>query len=281
MTTSRSPALALVCAAFLASPAAAQPGPAPAASALTYADLADLSVDAEAVVRARVRQAIAVPPERGGAARPGYARVYIEAETIALIAGSAPLGQSLRYLVDVPLDPKGKLPKLKKREFIVFAKPVAGRPGELRLVAPTAQLPWDAALEARLAPILAELSAPDAAPAITGVRDALSVPGTLTGESETQVFLATPGGDPVSLTIVRRPGMAPAWGVSFSEIVDQAARPPAQGTLAWYRLACFLPPQLPAGANLAQDPASRARAAQDYRLVIEQLGPCPRTRERQ
>ena len=131
-----------------------------------------------------------------------------------------------------------------------------------------------------MVPILAELASPDAAPAVSGVRDALSVPGTLAGESETQVFLATPGGDPISLTMIRRPNMAPAWGVSFSEIVDQAARPPERETLAWYRLACFLPAQLPGSANLAQDSASRARAAADYSLVIQQLGPCPRTLKR-
>lgn len=257
--------------------AVAQPATPPALT-FTYADLAGLADAAEVVVRAKVRKAIPLPPERAAGVTPAHARVYLEAETVGLIAGRAPLGQSLRYLVDVPLDAKGKVPKLKKREFIVFARPVPGRPDDLRLVDPTAHLPWDAGIEARLTPILAELAAPDAAPRVTGVRDALSVPGTLAGESETQVFLATPGGDPVSLTIVRRPGMAPAWGVSFSEIVDQAARPPQRDTLAWYRLACYLPAQLPAAANLAQDAASRARAQADYRLVIEQLGPCPRTR---
>ena len=272
-------ALALSLAAALGTPVSAAPAEAET-RAVAYADLADLADAAEVVVRARVKKAVPLPAERAGAVAPGHARVYVEAETVALIGGDAPLGRALKYLVDVPLDARGKVPKLKKREYLVFAKPVAGRPGELRLVGPTAQLAWDAAVEARLTPILAELAAPDAAPAITGVRDALSVPGTLAGESETQVFLATPGGDPVALTIVRRPAMAPVWGVSFSEIVDQAAAPPARDTLAWYRLACFLPPQLPDRANLAQDRASRARAAEDYRFVIEQLGPCGRTLER-
>jgi hypothetical protein len=253
--------------------AAAPPSPVPL---VTYADLADLADAADLVVRAKVKSAIPLPPERAGTVAPTHARMYVEAETVALIAGSTPLGQSLRYLVDVPLDNKGKPPKLKKREFLVFAKPVPGRSGELRLVGPTAQLAWDPATEARLTPILAELAGADAAPAITGVRDALSVPGTLAGESETQVFLGTADGEPASLTIVRRPGMAPTWGVSFSEIVDQAARPPQRDTLAWYRLACFLPAQLPGGANLAQDSASQARAADDYRFVVQQLGDCPR-----
>jgi hypothetical protein len=248
------------------------PSPAP----LTYADLADFADGSDLVVHVEIARQIALPPERASNVGPGLARLYIEARTKALLTGQAPLGGSVRYLVDVPLDARGKVPKLKKREFILFAKAVPSRPGELQLTGPTAQIPYDDALAARLRPILTELAAADAAPAITGVRDALAVPGALVGESETQIFLGTASGDPVSLTVIRRPGMEPAWGVSYSEIVDQSARPPAHDTLAWYRLACFLPPQLPRGANLAQDAASRTRAAQDYAFVLQQLGPCPR-----
>lgn len=266
-----------LCAAFAAVMlAAAAPPPATVAEP-SFADLADLGDAAQLVVHARIKKAIPVPPERAASLAAGMARFYVEAETAALLAGRTSLGESIRYLVDVPLDARGKPPKLKKAEVVLFAKPVSGRPGELQLAGPHAQLAWTPALDARLRPILAELAAADAAPAITGVRDALSVPGTLAGESETQFFLATRSGDPVSLTVVRRPGMAPTWGVSFSEIVDQAARPPAPGTLAWYRLACFLPPQLPAQANLATDGPSRAQAASDFSFVLQQLGPCPRT----
>ena len=269
---------ATLAAALTAGTAAAPPPP--IAPAVTYADLADLADAADLVVHVLVAKQIALSPERAANVAPGYSRLYIEARTQALLAGKAPLGESVRYLVDVPLDAKGKAPKLKKREFLLFARPVPGRPGELQLTGPTAQLPYDETIAARLRPILAELAAADAPPAITGVRDALAVPGTLVGESETQIFLGTASGDPVSLTIVRRPEMAPAWGVSYSEIVDQAARPPEPNTLAWYRLACFLPEQLPRGANLSQDPASRTRAAQDYAFVRQQLGACPRTLSR-
>ena len=267
---------ALLAAAFVFAVSAAPPPP-PAAPPPTYADLADLADAADLVVHVAVAKAMPLPPDRATNVAPGHARLYVEGKTRALIAGRAPLGQAVRYLVDVPVDAKGKPPKLKKREFLLFANAVAGVPADLRLVGPTAQFAYDAALAARLRPILAELTAADAAPVVTGVRDALAVPGTLAGESETQVFLATTGGEPVSLTVVRRPGMAPAWGVSYSEIVDQAARPPAPDTLAWYRLACFLPAQLPGGVNLAQDSASRARAAEDYAFVMRELGPCQRT----
>ncbi|MHA6332520.1 hypothetical protein ACXYL9_02460 [Qipengyuania sp. CAU 1752] len=249
-----------------------------ATSTLTWTDIADLSDAAKMVVRVKIKKQAELKPERAPGLAPGYTRLYIEAETLALIAGSAPVGESLRYLVDVPLTAKGKAPKLKKSEFVLFARPVPTRPGEIQLVSPNAQLPWTPMLEQRLRPVLAQLAAPSAPPVVVGIRDALSVAGNLSGESETQIFLATANGAPVALSVVRRPGSPPAWGVSYSEIVDQAVRAPQPQTLNWYRLACFLPRELPGSAHLSQDRADRARADNDYRYVLEQLGTCNRTR---
>ena len=152
------------------------------------------------------------------------------------------------------------------------------RPSELQLIAPDAQISADQATEARLRAVIAELAAPDAPPQVTGVRDVLSVAGNLAGESETQMFVETAAGNPVALTVIRRPGMNPQWGVSWTEIVDQAAQAPARGTLEWYRLACSLPQTLPADAFLQADPAGRRRAEADYEFVLDQLGECERTR---
>lgn len=277
-------ACSAIAAALLAAPvavpaplAAQAPGAAPA-SAPTYADLAALADAAPLVVRARIRSQAEVEAARAPGLAPGHVRLFVVAETRGLYFGSAPLGTSLRYLVDLPRDAKGKAPRLKKREMILFARPVPARPGELVLVDPSAQLDWSAETEARLRPILAELHAAGAPPKVVSVRDALGVEGTLAGESETQIFLATASGEPASITIARRPGQEPRWGVSWTEIVDQSATPPARDTLAWYRLACALPPRLPAGANLAQDQASRALAVRDYGFVLQQLGPCERSR---
>ena len=245
---------------------------------LTYADLVGLSDAAPLVIKAQIRKQATVEPARAPGLAPGHARLYVEARTQALVSGNAPMGENLRYLVDLPLDAKGKVPKLKKQEVILFARAVPGRPGELQLVEPDAQLPYSPELEARLRPILANLLAQDAPPVVTGIGDALAVEGTLVGESETQLFLDTENDGPVSITIVRRPNQQPRWGVSWTEIVDQAASAPVRDTLAWYRLACTLPANLPTEANLSRDPKSRALAAQDYRYVIEQLGPCNRTR---
>ncbi|MET0180195.1 MAG: hypothetical protein ABW194_06885 [Novosphingobium sp.] len=277
--------LATILALASAAPAVAQDGaPARAASpaeaagaALTYADLADLADASALVARVRVRGVIRLKPEQAPGVRPGMARLLVEARTGALLVGSG-LAETITYLADVPLDARGRVPNLKKRDVLIFARPVGGRPGQIQLVAPDAQVPWSQPLEDRVRAILTELVAPGAAPRVLAVREAMHVPGNLLDEGETQVFLTTPSGDPVSLTVVRRPGTAPAWGVALGEIVDQAARPPARDSLTWYRLACFLPENLSPATILASGENDRRKAADDYRFVRRQLGACPRSR---
>jgi len=261
-----------------AAPLAAQSETPAVMTGPTYADLADLAIPAKLVIKAKIRKQATLKPERAPSLRPGWARLYIEAQTLSLISGDVPIGESLKYLVDVRLDADGDVPKLKNREVLLFALPVPGRPAELQLVDVDAQLPADPQTEARTTAILRELASPDAPPRIEGVRDVLSVGGNLAGESETQLFLDAAGGATVAISVVRRPGMEPKWGVSWTEIVDQSAEPPARDTLEWYRLACFLPDALPQEAFLSNDRESRVRAEEDYRVVIEQLGSCPRTR---
>jgi hypothetical protein len=244
----------------------------------TYADLVDLSSASETVLRAEIRKQAELKPERSIGVEPGYARLYIEARTNALITGQAAVGESLQYLVDVPRQANGKPPKLKKQMVLLFARPVSGRAGQVQLVKPSSQLLWSEPLEARLRGVLSELVAPDASPVITGIRDVLSIPGNLAGESETQLFLSTQDNAPVSVSVIRRPGQKPVWGVSWSEIVDQAARPPRRETLEWYRLACFLPGSLPDSAHLSADRAARRQADADYRYVLTELGDGPRNR---
>lgn len=255
-----------------------RPVPPPESAALTYADLADLADGTPLVIRAQPRKIVLVEPERARGVRAGWGRFYIEARTEAVIAGTQPLGQQLRYLVDLPLDFRGKPPQVKKKSVVLFARTVPGRPGELQLVRPDAQLIWDAPLDARLRGVITELYAPDAPHRVSGVREAIHVGGDLAGEGESQLFLNTANGEPAALTVSRRPGVPPRWAVSFSEVVAGDAAAPARDTLAWYRLACFLPPQLPAAANISPAAADRSAAVRDYRFVMEQLGPCPRSR---
>jgi hypothetical protein len=262
-----------------AAPGIAQDRAAPTAPpAATFADLAGLTEAAALIALVEVRDQAEVELARAPGLAPGHARLYLEARTVALLAGRSALGESLEYLADVPLDAKGKAPKLRKQRFLVFADPVSGRPGALQLVNPSAQLPATPENEQLARTVIAAFAVADAPPAVTGIRDVMSVRGNLAGESETQLFLDTETGQPVSLSVVRRPGMAPTWGVSWTEIVDQSARPPEPQTVAWYRLACFLPARLPADAFLQQDQTSRRQAEADYGFIVEQLGACGRTR---
>ena len=257
--------------------AQAPASPAAILAAPTYADLADLADHAPLVARVEIREAIRLKPEQAPGLRPGMARVLVKARTRALLVGEG-VGESVSYLADVALDPKGKLPKLKKTAALIFARIAPARPGELQLVSPDGQLAWSQPTEDRVRAILTELVAPGAPPRVTGVREVSFVPGNLIGEGETQIFLATEAGDPVSISVIHRPGEPPAWGVAFGEIVDQAARPPQRETLAWYRLACFLPAGLSSAAILSGDDEAQRKAAEDYRYVRGQLGACPRSR---
>lgn len=250
---------------------------APAPNPLTYADLVDLAQASELVLRVEIRDQRNVAPERAPGLAAGQARLYLQARTQALLAGAGPVGETHAFLTDVPLDARGRRPNLKRGIYLLFANRVPGRPGELVLVGRGAMQLADPLLEQRLRVVLTQLVQGARPPVISGVREAISVPGNLAGESETQVFLATQGGQPVSLSVVRRPGMVPTWGVSWSEIVDQSARPPAPETLEWFALACRLPEALPESAFLQRDPASRTRAREDYAFVRRELGICART----
>lgn len=257
----------------------------------TYADLADLADSSPLVIRMQVRQQTTLEPARQTGVPPGFARVYIEAIPMEALAGTMPTATladawsgklrtrplPLRYLAEIPLDRRGKPVSLRKKEMLAFARPVSGHSDQIQLVAPDAQLAWSGDLDVRVRSILAELRAPDAPGRVRAVRDAMYVPGTLAGVGETQITLVTAAGPTVSLSITHQPGQAPVWAVAFGEVFDIAGRPPARDSLAWYRLACFLPRTLPAGTNLSASEADRAQAAADYRLVIDGLGACRRT----
>lgn len=257
---------------------APEPAPVLVPPVASFADLAQLTEAAQTVVLVEVRDQAVLEPERAPGLAPGKARLYIEARTQALLAGRAGVGQDLVYLADVPLLPNGKPPKLAKQRFLLYANPVPERPTMLQLVAPDSYIPANPDSEALARQVIAALAPPEAPPALGGIREVMSVAGNLVGESETQLFLDTVSGQPVSLSVIRRPGMTPQWGVSWTEIVDQAARPPEPATAEWYRLACFLPDRIPVEAFLQEDRAARVRAEADYQVIRQQLGPCLRLR---
>jgi hypothetical protein len=268
----------LFAAAAFAQPPAAQA--VPAAPAVTYADLADLALGAPIAAHVQLRRALPLRAEEAPGVPAGHSRFYMEADVMALIRGEPGTPTQVRYLVDLPNDARGRPARPARRsEYLIFARPVPGRPGELQLSAADGQLSYTPELGTRARAFLRSASEADAPPAITGIGRAFHTPGTLPNSGETQIFLQTAQNQPISITVAREAGSQPRWFVSMSEFVDAGATQPQRDTLLWYRLACFLPAQLPARSYA--DAAEHGRAiVADYRVVREGLGPCPRTRVR-
>jgi hypothetical protein len=241
-----------------------------------YADVADLAVGSTVTAHVRLRSAKRVPARLAPDLAPGVARFLISADVIALVRAPGAMMPRLQYLIDVAPDSLGRIASPAKGEAFVFGLP--GRPGELRLVRPDAQLPWSVEAAQLVRKILSEASLESAPPRITGIASAYHAAGALPGEGETQIFLDAEGDRPVSLTVSRTPDAPPRWFVSLGEVVDQAAGPPKRNTLLWYRLACTLPQALPAAVSSETDPATAKQLASDYAVVLAGLGPCQRAR---
>ncbi len=257
----------------MAQPAADAPG----ASTIGYSDLTDLALAAQVSAVVTVHDAIHLKDADAAGVAPGFARFYVEGDVSTLIAGAGGLPAAVSWVADVPMTSANRLPKLKKLKLILLARTIPQKPGVLQLVAKSAQLPWSPELEQRLRAILAEANSASAPPVVTGIGHAFHVAGSIPGEGETQLFLKTADNRPVSISVQRHPGEDPRWSVSLGEIVDDAAAAPQRDTLLWYRLACALPPSLPADA-VADQAADDAQAAEaDYKLVLDGLGACGRT----
>jgi hypothetical protein len=244
---------------------------------LSYADIVDMALAGQLAVQVRIRTAKRISGAQAKTVLPGRKRFLIAADVMTLIRGTGGLAPRIAYLIDVAPDAKGKMPKLTGGQALIFASAVPGQPGEVRLVSPDAQIAATPARIQQIRSILLEASAENAPPAITGVGNAFHVAGAIPGEGETQIFLETAQGRPVSLSVIRTASAAPLWSVSLGEIVDQGAGPPVKNTLLWYRLACFLPNVLPESSFVDVSPESAQIAAEDYRTILEGLGGCLRT----
>lgn len=247
-----------------------------AADAPRYAAVADRVLRSPMIIDSTIRRVERLKGAEAIGAAPGQARLYVQADLVGLVRGTDSVPPRIGYILDVPTDSRGRIPNIKKQRVLLYARAVPGKPGQVQLTGLDSQQPWTPALDAMTRRIAAEAEARDVPPRITGIGNAFHVPGSLPGEGETQIFLMTADGRPVSLTILRRPGEQPRWAVALSEIVDEAAAPPARDTLLWYRLACGLPAQLPATSLRAMDEANGAAARQDYQLVLTALGKCDR-----
>lgn len=243
-----------------------------------YADVADLVVISPLIVDAKIRNLRKIPTAQAIGIPENLQRMLVEADIVSLIRGQEGVSPRVRFLLDVPKDPKGKIPKLKKQRLFILGSIVAGRPGEIRLSRPDALVQWSAANDILVRAITKEAVQIDAPARITGISSAFYSAGTVIGEGETQIFLKTDKEQPLSLSVLSRPGEEKRWAVSTAEVIDESATAPAKFSLLWYRLACGLPPALSAGLVEAADGEHVTRAQADYKFVLDSLGPCGRKR---
>ncbi len=245
------------------------------ASAISYADSADLALTAPLIADVTILKASSVKAQLPA----GISRYYVKASVNALLRAPAALPPEISFLVDQKLDADGRAPALKNNRFFVYARPVQGQPAAIQLIAPDSIVSWSAENN-RLAHLTAkQVTSGQAPPAIGQIISAFHFPGTVQGEGETQIFLDTASGDPVSLRVVSRPGTQRQWGLTLGEVVAAAPAPPPAETLQWYRLSCGkLPAQIAADKLSSASQNANAQAQADYQFIRQSLGPCPRTR---
>jgi hypothetical protein len=244
----------------------------------SYADIADLVVISPLIVDVTIRNVRKLSVEQAVGVPASLERVLVEAEVMALIRGEGGITPRIRFLLDVPKNANGKIPKLQKQRLYLFGRQVTGRPGEVQLTRPNALASFSTTNDALVRAIVKEAVQVDTPPRIAGVSSAFHSAGTVLGEGETQIFLKTDNDQPLSLTILSRPGQQKQWAVSTAEVIDASATAPQRFTLLWYRLACGLPRALPSDRVESASNADIARAQADYKFVIDSLGPCGRKR---
>jgi hypothetical protein len=204
-------------------------------------------------------------------------RYLVTADVTSVIRATSGTPPRVEFLYDAPRDAQNRLPKLAKANVTVAAFPVSGKPQALQLAAPDALIATGPADAATIRTIIKAAIDPAAPPQVSGIGSAFHTAGTLEGEGDTQIFLTTTDGRPISFNVVRTPAAAPRWSVSIDELVDASGAQPRRDTLLWYRLACFLPATLPASST-ASNPENAAIVTEDYATVVRGLGPCRRTR---
>lgn len=258
-------------AATIAAPAVTIAAPAATiAPRLSYADLADLTLAAPVIVRATIAGSERIADRDSPGLAAGKARLLLTTTIDAALVAPATVPATLSWLWDAPIDSRGRAPRPRGQPVLAWlAVPDAG--GKTRLVATTAQQPWDAALEAHVRAIATEARA-GTTPRITGIASGFRADGTVPGESESQFFLTAASGPGLTMVVTARPGEPRRVTVARGDVIDESAALVRPETLLHYRLACSLPAALPAAAG-GDDPALAA----DWAAALVSLGPCGRT----
>lgn len=249
--------------------AARAPRPKPAAIT-GYAPLADLTLGAPVILAGTIDSVDRLNAKRAPDVKPGSQRYLLRLKVGTALKAPGAVPERVRFLWDVPSEAR---PDLLKQPVIAFLTQQTFQ--DYRLTRPDALIAGSPAAEVSVRAVITEARTPDLARRrVTGVQSATYVPGTVPGEAETQIFLKTASGDPVSLIVISRPGEAKRLSAAFGDVIDEAAGPIKPESLVWFYLACGLPRTLPEGAVGDMGPEEAAAARADYQFALTAVGAC-------
>ena len=242
---------------------------------LSWTDWADLALLSPVVIRATVNRVDRLSKKEAPDVPPGDVRALVRADLAAALKSPGVLPAEAAWRWQGPADAKGRVPFGKKADVLLFAAPLSGGADPsvqpLALSGVSGQQPWSAEGEAVVRDVLRQALKPGAAGLmVTGLRDAFHAEGEIAGTSESQFFLRTEGGAPLTLVVTRAPGVPAQVRVATGDLVDgaQSVQP---RTLLWRGLACGMPARLPAAFS------GSAALAADWALAQRAIGACGRT----
>ncbi len=247
--------------------------PAAAAAAsprASFADLAALGLAAPVVVRATAIRDERLNPRDAAGLAPGMARFLVTATTTTAIAAPGDVPPRLTYLIDRPLDARGKPPKPAVRDVLLFLRPGTDA-GQYALIDAHGEVPWTASAEAAVHNVLAD-NRRGTVPVVTGIASAFRVPGAVPGEAESQFFLST---RERQAGVARRPDPPGRGAAAVGRARRRHRR--CRGRRCRRRRCCGTASPAPCRAALPPGLGAAADVAGDYRFVRDSLGPCGRT----
>lgn len=247
------------------------------ARSLSWTDWADLALASPIVLVGAVEKVDRLSRRDAPDVPASDVRALVQVKTQSVLKAPSVMPEGAAWLWQGRADAKGKAPFAREEVVLAFARPLSGgaRPEvqALQLVSPSAQQPWSAEAEGKLRSVLREAQTPGATGLmVTGISDAFRSEGDVPGTSESQFFLKTEGGRPVTVVVRHEPGREAEVLAGAGDLVDRA-QPIRRETLLWRGLACGLPAELPATF------ADRAGLAVDYAVAIKSIGACGRTVE--
>lgn len=241
---------------------------------LSWTDWADLALASPVVLAVEIEKVDRLGRRAAPDVPPGEVRALVEGNLTAALKAPGLLPGAAAWLWQGPANARGRPPFAPPAHVLVFARPLAGGADPstqpLALVSRSAQQPWSAANADLIRQLLMEARETGGDRMVTGITDAFHGAGAVEGASESQFFLSTRAGGPMTLMVRRSPVADPEILVADGDLVDRAV-PVTPRTLAWRALACGLPESLP--ERLAADKG----LADDYALARARIGACGRT----